>query len=154
MKPKMARKNLLGRSDIRNAVITVLMESNFPSDNAVLNEADFVFQYNCELESGGHESFIRWQSHEILQIGITPYLAKLIEILEKIEAVEYASILKKYGEQMWALYIALENNEISEESYYEVINQADKEYFDLNDKIYDLISIYFVNIHTQLIDIE
>lgn len=154
MKPKMKRKDLLDRVDIRNAVVTVLMESDFPTDNALLNEANFVFQYNCELESGGHESLIRWESQNILQIGITQYIAKLIELLEKIDAIEYAAILKKYGEKMWALYIALENHEISEESYYEVIEQADNEYFSLNDKIYDLIADYFVNIHTQLIDIE
>lgn len=150
----MYRKDLLDRIDIRNAVVTVLMESEFPSDNTLLNEANFIFQYNCELESGGHESLIRWESQKILQIGITTYLAKLIELLEKIDAFEYAAILKKYGEQMWTLYIALENHEIGEEPYYEVIKQADNEYFSLNDKIYDFIADYFVNIHTQLIDIE
>lgn len=66
------------------------------------------------MESGGHESLWNWTSDHIEEVGINHYLEELIGVLEKIGANEYARIEKMYGEEMWRLYVALENNEIDE----------------------------------------
>lgn len=58
----MFKKDLLNRTDIRNAFISVINKSNFPTNNDLLNEVNIFFQYNSKLESGGHESLLRWQS--------------------------------------------------------------------------------------------
>jgi len=41
-------------------------------------------------------------------------LKELTDILEKIRAHDYAIIEKKYGEEMWRMFMALENEEIEE----------------------------------------
>ena len=141
-------------STIRNEVINILIKRDFPSNNQLLDEAHLLYQYNCELESGGHESFLRWQSQYIEEIGITAYLEKLIGILKKINAADYADILEEFGEKMWNLYLALENGEIHEDEFYEIIHEADKRYYGLEDKIYFLIENHFVELHAQVIDIK
>ena len=80
-------------------------------------------------------------------------MEELIDVLEKIDAHEYAEIEKTYGEEMWRLYIALENNEIDENKFYSVIEKANGEYYNLNEKLRELIETYFVMIHTDLIKV-
>ena len=134
--------------------LLILIKKEYPSNNKLLDEASLLYQYNSELESGGHESFLRWQSQHINSLGIEKYLNQLIEILKKIDAFEYADILVEFGEKMWTLYIALENGEIEEDKFYEIIHEADRRQYGLNDKIYFLIANFFVEIHGQLIKIE
>lgn len=105
------------------------------------------------MESGGHESFLRWNSDHIGGVGITCYLEELIGVLDKIDAHEYARIERKYGKEMWDLYVALENDEIDEKEFYSVIEKADNEYYHLNEKLRELLETYFVKIHTDLIEI-
>ena len=106
------------------------------------------------MESGGHESLLRWHSDHIEAAGITRYLEELIGVLEKIDAHEYAMIEKKYGQEMRRLYVALENNEIDETKFYNVIEKADNEYYlRLNEKLGELLETYFVMIYTDLIEI-
>jgi len=149
----MKRKDLLSNEDIWNAVISVISEYDFPTENRMTNELFIVFQYYSELESGGHESLFTWFSEHIEKEGITNYLKELIGILEKIGAHNYAKIEKKYGEEMWRLFKALENNEIEEEDFYRVIEIANNEYYNLNGKLEELLETYFLNIHTDLIEV-
>lgn len=153
MKPKMKRKELLDRNDVWNAVISVVCECEYPSKGTILNEAFIVFQYYSELESGGHESLLTWFGSYIEEISIDNYLNELIAILEKIGAHDYAIIEKKYGHELWSLYVALENNEHEEDQFYNVIEKADNEYHKLNRKLDKLLETYFISIHTDLIEI-
>ena len=153
-KSKIKRTNLLNPDDIWNAVISVLTEYDFSTENKVAYEAFTVFQYYSEMESGGHESLLRWHSDHIEAVGITRYLEELIGVLEKINAHEYAMIEKKYGQEMWRLYVALENNKIDEKEFYNVIEKADNEYYRFNGKLGALLETYFVMIYTDLIEIE
>lgn len=153
MKPKMKRKSLLNKTDIWNAVTTVLSEYDLSTEDKNLNEAFIVFQYYSELESGGHESLFTWFEWYIEEVGIDNYLNELIGILEKIGAHDYAIIEKKYGQEMWRLYVALENDEIEEDEFYDVIEKANDEYHKLNQKLEELLETYFVTIHTDLIEV-
>ena len=54
---------------------------------------------------------------------------------------------------MWWLSIALEKEEIVEESFYSLIETADSEYYSLDDKLAGLLETYFIDIHTALIDV-
>ncbi|WP_108671751.1 DMP19 family protein [Peribacillus acanthi] len=152
-KTRIKRGDLLNRDDIWNIVSDVLIEFGYSSENKIAYEAFIVLQYYSEMESGGHESLLRWNSDHIEEVGITRYLEELIDVLEKIDAHEYAEIEKTYGEEMWRLYIALENNEIDENKFYSVIEKANGEYYNLNEKLRELIETYFVMIHTDLIKV-
>lgn len=152
-KPKIQSTNILNPGDIWNAVISVLTEFDYPEENKVAKEAFTVLQYYSEMESGGHESFLRWNSEHIEEVGITCYLEELITVLEKIDAHEYAQIEKQYGKEMWDLYVALENKEIDEKEFYSVIEKADKEYYHLNEKISELLETYFIMIYMDLIEV-
>ena len=153
MKPKMRRKDLIQNEGIWNAVISVISEYDFPTEDEMANEAFIVFHYYSELESGGHESLFTWFSEYIKEVGINYYLQKIIAILEKIDAHDYAALEKKYGENMWRLFIALENDEMKENEFYHAIEKADNEYTELNNKLEALIETYFVSIHAHLIEI-
>ncbi len=152
-KPKLKRSDLLNKDDIWNAVSDVLLESAYQLENKVAYEAFTVLQYYSEMESGGHESFLRWNSDHVEGVGITRYLEELIGVLDKIDGHEYVLIERKYGKEMWDLYVALENDEIDEKEFYSVIEKADNEYYHLNEKLRELLETYFVKIHTDLIEI-
>lgn len=152
-KPKIKRKDLLKPEEIWNAVISALTDYTFPSENKVANEVFTVFQYYSEMESGGHESLFTWVSNCIEEVGITRYLENLIGILEKINAHEYAKIEKKYGQEMWRLYVALENDVIVEREFYNVIEKANNEYINLNNQLGKLVDTYFASIYTNLIEV-
>ena len=153
MKPKMKRKDLTSKTDISNAVIDVLSESDFSSEDNTLNKALIVYQYYSELESGGHESLFRWFEREIKEMGIDNYLNRLIGVLEEIGAQNYAMIEKKYCKKMWCLYIALEKDEIYEDEFYNIVEKATDEYYKLNDELRELLETYFVTIYTDLIEV-
>jgi hypothetical protein len=153
LKPKINRKDLLHKGDIWNAVISVLSEYDYSTENKQVKEAYTVFQYYSELESGGHESLFRWTSDYIEEVGISHYLEELIRTLEKINAYECANIEKKYGEEIWSLHKALENNDINESKFYSVIEKADNDYNKLNDKLGELLESYFVSIYHDLIEV-
>ena len=153
MKSKMKRKDLMNNDDIWNAVISVICDYDFPTEKKTVNEAFIVFQYYSELESGGHEMLLTWFSDYIKEVGINHYLNELISILEEIGANDYVVIEKKYGEQLWQMYLALENDEIKESEFYSIIERADNEYYKLDGKLGDLLENYFVKIHTDLIEV-
>ncbi|KOS66306.1 hypothetical protein AEA09_18865 [Lysinibacillus contaminans] len=149
----MKRKDLMSKADISNAVTDVLSAYDSTSEDNILNKAIIVYQYYCELESGGHESLFRWFGQHIKEMGIDDYLNKLIGTLEEIGAHNYALIEKKYCKEMWNLYIALENDEIHEDEFYNVIKKATDEYYKLNDELRELLDTYFVSIYTDLIEV-
>jgi hypothetical protein len=138
--------------DIWNEVIYKICSIDFPSENQTLNEAFLVFQYYSELESGGHEALLNWWNEYISEVGITTYIKELTQILEKIGAQDYTVILQKYGEEMWKNFVALENGEINEDSFYQVIEKADLDYYSLEDKLQQLLETYFVSIHTDILE--
>jgi len=144
--------NMKSSDDIWNEVIHKVCSIDFPTENQVLNEAFLVFQYYSELESGGHEALLNWWSEYISEVGITTYIKELTKVLKKIGAQEYAVILQKYGEEMWKNFVALENGEIDEYSFYQVVEKADREYYKLEDKLQHLLESYFVSIHTDIIE--
>lgn len=92
-----------------------------------------------------------WASDKIEALEIASYMEELTGVLERIGAQSYAAIVKKYGEEMWRLYNVLENEEIDENEFYQVIEKANTEYHKLGDQLGKLLEIYFVNIHTELI---
>ncbi|MFC4025544.1 hypothetical protein ACFOUV_17325 [Oceanobacillus longus] len=153
MKPKMKRTGLMNNDDIWNAVIQVICTYDFPTENKTTNENFIVFQYFAELESGGHEMLLTWFSDYIKEVGINHYMKELISILEEIGAHDYALIEKKYIEQLWQLYLTLENDENKENEFYSIIERADSAYHKLNGKIGHLLESYFVKIHTDLIEV-
>ncbi|MEK4387170.1 hypothetical protein MKZ25_15500 [Solibacillus sp. FSL W7-1464] len=153
MKPKMKRKDLMSKSDISNAVMDVLSKSNLSSEDNTLNKALIVYHYYSELESGGHEGLFRWFGHEIKEMGIDNYMNQLIGVLEEIGAHNYVVIEKKYCKEMWSLYVALENNEIDEEEFYTIVENATDAYYKLNGELRDLLEAYFVTIYTDLIEV-
>lgn len=84
--------------DIWNAILSAYGEYIFPSDDEKRNDFLILFNYFCELESGGHESFFNWFPEHIEEMGIQTYLNRLTIMLEKVEAHEYAEIEKNYIE--------------------------------------------------------
>lgn len=153
MRPKMKRENLLNKDDIWNAVTSVLSEHDLSTENNKTDETFLAFQYYSEMESGGHESLLNSLEWYIEEIGIDHYLKNLIGVLEKIEAYDYAAIVKNDCEELWTLYIALENDEIEEEKFYHLIEKADTDYHKLGDQLETLLEAYFVTIYTELIEV-
>lgn len=138
--------------DIWNEVIHRICSIDFPTENQTLNEAFLVFQYYSELESGGHEALLNWWNEYITEVGITTYIIELTQILEKIGAQDYAVILQKYGEEMWKTFVALENGIMDEEQFYQVTEKADGAYYNLEDKLQQLLESYFLSIHTDIFE--
>ncbi|MEH7383312.1 hypothetical protein V7138_22810 [Bacillus sp. JJ1533] len=139
--------------EIWNEVIHHICQIDFPSNNQNLNKAYLVFQYYSELESGGHEAWLNWWHEYIDEVGIGTYIKELTDILEKINAQDYAVILQKYGEDMWRTFIALEKGGgMDEDSFYQVIEKADQDYYTLEDKLQQLLESYFVSNHTDYIE--
>ena len=100
-----------------------------------------------------YEGLLNFTSWYIEEMGVQHYIQELTSVLEEINAHEYATIEKKYGETMWELHKALENGDILEEEYYTVIEKADSEYEELNGKLGELLEIYFVSIYQELIEV-
>lgn len=153
MKPKMKRNDLMSKTDISNAVMDVLSSYDLSSEDTTLNKAFIVYHYYSELESGGHETLFRWFGHHIKEMGIDDYLNKLIGTLEEIGAHNNALIEKKYCRELWNLYTVLENDEIPEDKFYNVIEKATDEYYKFNGELRELLETYFVTIYTDLIEV-
>ncbi|WP_026674762.1 DMP19 family protein [Alkalihalobacterium bogoriense] len=153
MKPQMKKSDLQDSNEIWNAVITVMTEYEYPSDSIVGNDTYLLYQYYSELESGGHESLFTWFSETIDMMGILQYSGKITALLEKIGAVEYAAIEKKYMIALWEKYNALENGEIEENAFYSILEKVDGEYYQLDGKLDHFLQNHFVEVHQQLIDI-
>ncbi|TWT01452.1 hypothetical protein [Planomicrobium sp. CPCC 101079] len=153
MKPKMYRRDLVTKDDIWNAVIATISEYDYPTRNQTADETFLAFYYYSEIESGGHEILMNWFSGHVEEVGVTSFLDALVGSLEAIGAYDYAAIERKYGRDMWQKFKELENGEIEEEGFYAVIEQADKEYDQLDGRIGELLETYFVDVHMELIDV-
>ena len=153
MKPKIKKKELMTQTAIVNAVMQVLSEAHISPENPTLNQARIVYNYYSEMESGGHESLFRWFGEEINALGMETYSKQLIKGLEEIGAHDYATIEKKYGKELWRLYVALENEEIEEEAFYRIVEQATDDYYKLGDALRARLESYFVAIYQELIEV-
>lgn len=152
IKRKMKKSTLQQEGAVFNTITDLLVANRYPTDNALVNEANLMYQYYCELESGGHESLLNWQAEEILAEGIEHYLEVLTTALKKIGATDYAAILETYGIRLWMYHKAVETGAMDEEPFYEIVQQANKEYYALNDAIRKLIEQHFNDIHTEFIE--
>lgn len=146
--------------EIWNAVLSAYSEYVFPTDDVKMNDFFILFNYFCELESGGHESLFNWFSEHIEEMGIQTYLNRLTKMLEKVEAHEYAEIEKNYMEELWRLFLSVENSgteephyESLEAEFYMTIEKADSEYRSLGDKLSERLSSYATVIYTEIIEI-
>lgn len=153
MKPKMYRRDLVTTDDIWNALVQTISEYDYPTGDEIADEAFLVLQYYSELENGGHEMLWTWASEYIEEVGIASYLDALVSSLEAIGAYDYAAIEQKYGLEMWQKFKALEKGEIDEEIFYAAIKQADEEYYQLDGRLVEVLEVYFVDIHEELIDV-
>ncbi|MFC4409061.1 hypothetical protein ACFOZY_01285 [Chungangia koreensis] len=154
MKPNMKKSELKTKEDIWNAVIAVLSDTDYPSENDVANEAFLLFNYYSDMENGGHENLFNYNAETIDIIGIEKFLTQLTAALRNMNADEYAAILDRYGADMYQMFLGLEDGQVKEAEYYTVFEQADDAYQDLGGKINELLEDYFVKIHGDLIDVE
>ena len=132
------------KEEIWNDTITILAEADYPSDNPFINDVYLAYHYYSELESGGHEAFLTWFSEQIEQTGPTTFLQNLKHSLTKINAKPYAEIIDTYGEALWQAYTALEKEEIEEDEFYNLIEKADTEYYQLDTQLEQYLQNYFV----------
>ena len=77
----MKSKDLITKEDIWNAVVDIMVEYNFPTENKMANDTYLVYHYYSELESGGHESLLNWTKWDIEKVGILNY--KLLKLPHK-----------------------------------------------------------------------
>ncbi|GGA24256.1 DMP19 family protein [Psychrobacillus lasiicapitis] len=160
MKIKVNRSKLQTNVDIWNVVLSAYGEYVFPTEDEIMNDFFILFNYYCELESGGHESLFNWFSKHIEVMGIQMYLERLTKMLEKVEATEYAEIEKNYLEELWRLFLAVENSKNEEphyeslvEEFYILIEKADSEYRDLGEELSERLSNYAAVTYTEIIEI-
>ncbi|MEK3981736.1 hypothetical protein MKY37_22275 [Psychrobacillus sp. FSL K6-2836] len=160
MKIKLKRSELQTNNDIWNAVLAAYGQYDFPTEDEKMNDFFILFNYYCELESGGHESLFNWFSEHIEKMGIQTYSIRLSKVLEKVGANEYAEIEKRYIEQLWKLFLAVEKSRIEDPHYESLvaefcnhIEQADSEYSKLGENLSERLSQYANAIYTEVIEI-
>jgi len=160
VKIKVKHSELQTDNDIWNAVLTAYGEYDFPTDDEEMNDFFILFNYYCEMESGGHESLFNWFSKDIEEMGTQIYLNRLTVMLRKVGAPEYATIEEKSLEELWRLFLAVENSgneELDFESvvseFYMLLEKLDGEYRNLGDKLSDRLSSFATVIYTEIIEI-
>ena len=123
-------------------VSTIAIEHSFPLQQPLLNETSIVFQYYSEMESGGHESLLRWQYDQMQAMGFMQYKETLLRVLRAIGADEYAAVEDTHLTRCFELYEALEANRLAEDVFYEAINAADAAYIACEDRLRDQLQHY------------
>lgn len=154
MKFEMNRSSLSNREDIINAVIDILSDFEYPTEDTDLNETWTVFQYYSGMESGGHESLFNQNAGYIEHIGIQNYVDELVTGLEKIGANEYANIEADYAMRLYSTFVELGEDEYLEEAFYEAVENADNTYYELERDLEERLERYLFHIHTDLIEIN
>lgn len=156
----MKRSELQTDNDIWNAVLSVYGKYDFPTNDEKMDGFFILFNYYCEMESGGHECLFNWFSKDIEKMGIQLYLNRLMKMLQKVDAHEYAELERNHLEELWTLFLAVENsgnNELNFENvvaeFYNLLEKADGEYRILGDKLSDRLSSYATDIYTEIIEI-
>lgn len=139
-------------TEVWNTVSDFLLDSSFPNENERINKGILLHSYYNEIESGGHEGFLRWCSDYIQQVGSSDYFNQLINGLNEISAHPYAELENNYIRKLWSLYLALEKQEITEDTFCEVVREADKIYYQLNDDIRDKLVIYYTTLYKDIIE--
>ena len=151
MKIKVNKKDLMNEDDAWGAVMaaSVSIKSYKHADDFFL-----ALNYLNELESGGHGSLIEWSSEIIEELGIHTYVERLTSMLEKLGAPEYAAIEKQYLEELWRLNRAMEKGDAVMEVYDELIEESDKKYWQLGERLLHLMRDHSLIIYKELIEIE
>lgn len=152
-KIQILREQVNSNDDIWNELSNVAIQHFFPTNNDLLDELSIFVLYFNEMESGGHEAVLNWTQERIETFGFNNYLHVLSTTLEKIGAPTLADVERKLAPLYWSLYHQLEAGEIDEEPFYEVIEQADKAYFALNEHFRTLVMNYFLSIYEQVFEI-
>ncbi|WP_273716887.1 hypothetical protein [Alkalihalobacillus pseudalcaliphilus] len=155
MKQIRKRSQLATNDQVWNVMLEVLAEGDADHSGLLFREAKTVVDFYNEVESGGHEGFLNWKQEEIEEVGSVHYFNELAQVLYKIGALEYAKLELEMGPKIWSLFVQLEKTytEEKEEVFYQAITMADNQYEQLHDKISEYLEAYFLDIHTQIIDV-
>lgn len=158
---KIKRSEILTNDDIWNAVLAAYGNYSFPTENEKMNDFYILFNYFCEMESGGHESLLNWFSQPIQQMGTHEYLRRLAIMLEQIGANDYAEIEKAYLKEMVNIFEVIEsrgfegpNYESLEADFIKIIEKADKEYRNLDEQINAQIYKYALIIYKEVLELD
>lgn len=147
------RAQLLTGDAIWNEVLDFASQIHFPVNEEFINDLSILVQYYNEMESGGHEGLLNWTVGPISNFGFENYIQSLTNTLQTIGAKDIAVIEQQYAPLYWPLYHQLERNEIDEELFYEVIEKADKAYYEHSETLRTLLEQYFISIYTELFEI-
>lgn len=152
-KIQIPRAQVSSNEAIWNELSNVAIQQYFPTNNDLLDELSIFVLYFNEMESGGHEAVLNWTKERIEAFGFHNYVHVLSSTLEKIGAPALAEVEKRLAPLYWPLYHQLEAGEIDEEPFYEVIEQADQAYFEINEHFRNMAMNYFLSIYEQVFDI-
>ena len=128
-----SKKDALTSMDRYNAVCDFIVSHTYPSQNTMLDDSWRIFNYYNELGSGGHEGYLTWTVGSIPEMDIQPFYDALIHTLQEIGATRLAELETTYGLLLWQKYHALENGEIEEDEFYNIVQLADQAYLDYED---------------------
>lgn len=144
------KNDLLDEGNAWEAVLSAGLTINRPDGFKDAHDYFITLDFLHELESGGHGSLLEWSSDIIEELGIRTYIERLTSMLEKIGAEEYAEIEKQYAEKLWILNRALANGEDVMEEYDRLIEEADKRYSQLGERLLDRMQAYSLVIYKEL----
>ena len=150
MKIKVNKKDLMNEDDAWGAVLTAGTSIKGYKD---ADDFFLTLNYLNELESGGHGGLITWSSDIIEELGIHTYIKRLTAMLEKLGAPEYAAIERQYLEELWRLNRAMENGEAVMDTYDELIEKSDEKYWQLGERLLDLMRDHSLIIFKEHIDV-
>jgi hypothetical protein len=147
------KNDLLDEGNAWEAVMSADSTINGPGGYKNVHDYFIALNFLNELESGGHVSLVTWSSDIIEELGIHTYIERLTGMLEKVGAPEYAEIERQYAEKIWVLNKALEDGKDVMEEYDRLIEEADKKYWQLGDRLLERMKAYAVVICKELIEV-
>ena len=160
VKIKMKRSELKTDNDIWNVVLSAYGKYDFPTNDEKMDDFFILFNYYCEVESGGHECLFNWFSKDIEKMGIQIYLNRLMKMLQKVDAHDYAKLEKNYLVELWTLFLAVENSgndELKFDSvvadFYNLLEKAEAPLPETPNGLADRLSSYATDIYTEIIEI-
>lgn len=145
-----SKKDVLTSAERYNAVADFIVSHTYPSENKMLDDSWLIFNYYNELASGGHEGYLTWTAGPILETEIYPFYDALIHTLQEIGATGLAELERTYGILLWQKFHALENGEIEEDEFYDIIQLADQAYFEYEKMFIDKMWAYAEKLFPKL----
>ena len=137
-----SKKDALTREGRYNVVADFIVSHTYPSENKMLDDSWLIFNYYNELASGGHEGYLTWTAGPICETDIRSFYDALIHTLQEIGATELADLERTYGILLWEKYHALENGEIEEDEFYDIVQIADQAYLNYEEMFINKMWIY------------